>query len=327
MEIGKISNELLNKIILGKLKNKRSEIILRPKIGEDCCAVDFEKYACVLSTDPITGAVSEIGRLAVHISCNDIASCGVEPIGLMVTILIPPSASEEDLAKVMRQISETADTLNVDIIGGHTEVTSSVTRFVIVSTALGRILKNNIVSTSGAKPGDAVIMTKTAGIEGTAIIAHDREEELLRIFDKETINNAKSFVDRISVVKEGVIAGSFGVSSMHDVTEGGLLGAAWETAQASGVGIKIFRKKVPVEKETLEITNHYGIDPLKLISSGCMLITCNDGPGLVKKLQEEGVQASEIGIVSEERELFLVDEDKILKINPPESDELYKVIA
>lgn len=326
MEIGKVPNDILNKIIINKIRNNRPEILLRPKIGEDCCAVDFGEYACVLSTDPITGAVNEVGRLAVHISCNDIASSGVEPLGLMVTILAPAGTTEQELDMLMGQICETANSLNVDIIGGHTEITAAVNRCVISSVALGKVLKNKLVSTSGAKPGDSIILTKTAGIEGTAIIAYDREEELAENFGIAFTEKAKAFMEQISVVKEGVVAGEFGVSAMHDVTEGGVLGALWEIASASGVGITVYKDKIPVRDETLKIAELYGIDPLKLISSGCMAITCRDGEMLVKELQKSGIKAAIVGEVTEDLARQLVINGVVEEIKQPDSDELYKVI-
>ncbi|NLD48338.1 MAG: AIR synthase, partial [Clostridiaceae bacterium] len=178
MKVGKLPNSLLKEIIIDKLRKERKEVLVRPGIGEDCGVVDFDKNVCVISSDPITGAVNEVGRLAVHVSCNDIASCGAEPVGLVLTVLVPPKAEKEDLKIVMDQVNETAASLNVDIIGGHTEVTDAVNRFVIVSTVLGKVLRDKLVTTKGAKPGDDIVITKSAGLEGTAIIAHDKENEL-----------------------------------------------------------------------------------------------------------------------------------------------------
>lgn len=327
MEIGKVPNDVLKRIILDKLRNNRKEVLIRPGIGEDCCAVDFGENVCVLSSDPITGAVNEVGRLAVHVSCNDVASCGIEPIGLLITILSPPETTEEDLDLIMGQICETANSLNVDIIGGHTEVTGSVNRFVIISTAIGKVLKNKLVTTSGARPGDYVVMTKTAGIEGTAIIAGDKEEELAGALGRELVDKAKSFINNTSVVRDGVIAGRFGVNSMHDVTEGGILGAVWEVAEASDVGVEIYKYKIPIADATLRISEYYKINPLKLISSGCMVMTCKDGDGLVQKLEENNIQAAVIGRVTEEPARILVDGENVEEIKQPESDELYKVIG
>lgn len=327
MDIGKVPNDILKNIILDKIRYSRDEVLIRPKIGEDCSALDFGQYACVLSTDPITGAANEIGRIAVHISCNDIASCGVQPLGLMVTILAPPGASEKDLETIMTQICETAADLGVDILGGHTEVTDAVNRFVIMGTAVGKVLKEHMVSTSGAKAGDSIVITKSAGIEGTAIIAHDREEELVKVFGKAVVERAKSFINEVSVVKEGVVAGEFVVNSMHDVTEGGVLGAIWEVAEASEVGVVIYKESIPVEPETLLISRYFGINPYKLISSGSMIITCREGENLVKKLAENSIKATVIGKITEAKERLLIDGSAVEPIKQPESDELYKALA
>lgn len=326
MDIGKVPNDILKNIILDKIKYNRKEILIRPKIGEDCCAVDFGDNVCVLSSDPITGAVNEVGRIAVHVSCNDIASCGVEPLGLLITILAPPDATEYDLDIIMGQICETAESLNVDIIGGHTEVTSSVNRFVIITTAIGKALREKIITTSGAKPGDDIILTKSAGIEGTSIIAHDKEQEIIPILGKDIVERAKLFTEKISVIKEGIIAGEFGASSMHDATEGGVLGAVWEMAEASDVGVEVYKDIIPVKSETLEITKIYNIDPLKLISSGCMIITCKDGCSLVKILQANDVNATVIGKITSEKSKKLLCNGFAVEIEQPQSDELYKAI-
>jgi len=328
MEAGKVPNEILNKIILSKINSFRKDIILRPGIGEDCAAIDFGKYACVLSTDPITGAANDIGQLSVHISCNDVASCGVEPLGLMVTILCPVGTTEAELEKVMEQICITAAQLNVEIIGGHTEVTPAVNRIVISTTCIGKALKNEVVSSTGAKPGDSIVITKSAGLEGTAIIANDFEH---RLSDKISIDDlilAKSFIKSISVVKEGVLAGKFGATSMHDVTEGGILGAVWEVAEASGTGVIINKDNIPVETVTKSICKALDLDVLRLISSGCMLMTCLDGEGLVKLLESNGIKATIVGVVTangNERLLISKNEGTVKDIEPPGPDELYKV--
>lgn len=329
MKSGKVPNEVLNKIVLSKINMFRKDVILRPAIGEDCAAIDFDKYACVLSTDPITGASNDVGQLAVHISCNDIASCGVEPLGLMVTILCPVGTTEAELEKVMEQICFAAAELNVEIIGGHTEVTSAVNRIVLSTTCIGKALKNEIVSSTGARPGDSIVITKSAGLEGTAIIANDFEHKLVGTISNDELNMAKSFIKSISVVKEGVLAGKFGATSMHDITEGGVLGAAWEVAEASGTGIIINKDNIPVEAVTNSICKTLDLDVLRLISSGCMFITCLDGEGLVKLLESNNIKATIIGTVTSnvnERLLISKKDGTIKNIEPPGPDELYKII-
>jgi len=325
MEIGKLPHFLLKEIVMDNIKHNRKEVILRPEIGEDCSALDLNNHLCVLSSDPITGAANEIGRLAVHISCNDVAACGAEPIGLLVTLLAPPDATEKDLRTIMSQVSSTANELNVDILGGHTEITASVTRFVIITTAVGKTIKSKLVTSSGAKAGDAVILTKTAGVEGTAIIAHDKEEELIPKLGRELVDRAKSFINKISVIPEGMIASKLGANAMHDVTEGGVLGAVWEVAEASKKGVVIYEDKIPIAEETEKICRLYSIDPLRLISSGCMIITSSEGDLMVRELEANGIMATIIGTVTESPERLLFNGNKATAITPPGSDEIYKI--
>ncbi|HOC08971.1 MAG TPA: AIR synthase family protein [Bacillota bacterium] len=324
MKSGKLPSDVLEKRILSSFRFKREEVLVRSKVGEDCSVLDFGEYACVVSTDPITGASNEIGRLAVHISCNDVAANGVEPFGLLFTILAPEGTTLEVLQDIVRQAAEEAASLKVEIIGGHTEITPAVNRIVVSTTAIGRAAKDRVVTSSGAKPGDYIILTKWAGLEGTAIIAHDFEKRLRGRMDDALLESAQAMMGHISVVREGMIAGKMGATAMHDVTEGGVLGALWELAEASGVGLRIYQDKIPVRPETRTICEEFGLNPLKLISSGCMLITCRDGQGMLEALNREGIPASIIGEVVEEGRT-LVSGEREEPIDPPESDELYKV--
>ena len=138
LEIGKLDSKLLEKIVFENIKFKRKEVLKRSGIGEDCAVIDFGEYDCVMSTDPITAAVDQIGRLAIHISCNDIASNGIEPLGVMLAVMLPVGTTEEDIEEMMKQAGDAASELGVEIIGGHTEITPAVRQPVIVSTAIGR---------------------------------------------------------------------------------------------------------------------------------------------------------------------------------------------
>lgn len=324
LDIGKIPNVLLEKLLNHCSHPVRREVLSRPTVGEDCAVINFSEDLCVVTTDPITGSDDEIGTLGVHIACNDLASAGAEPVGLMVTILAPVHTNWETLDQLMKQMKEAAALLHTDIIGGHTEVTDAVNRMVINVTALGRVKREKLVTTKGAQPGDAVILTKYAAAEGTAILAYLFETELIREFGQDFVQRSKSLLSTISVVKEGLLASEYGVTSMHDVTEGGVLGACWEVAKASGYGIEIEKRKIPVLEETRRICYFLSIDPLKLISSGCMLITTPQGEELIKVLHQNDIKATIIGQITFGKECILKDEEKSIILSAPESDELYK---
>jgi len=324
MEVGKLNWDDLKYIIDKNKSVKRDEVRVRNGIGEDCAVIEYGDFECVVSTDPVTGADENIGKIAVHINCNDIASCGVEPIGILVTILAPPTSNLEDIKKIMNEIDEETKKLNVEILGGHTEITEAVNKIVVSCTAIGKGKKNSAISTSGAKVGDSIIITKKLCLEGTSILVNDFYEKCKKVLTEEEINIAKSYVESISVVKEGKIAGNHRANSMHDITEGGALGALWEMAKASNVGFKVYKEKMPISNITKKLCDEFGIDPLKFISSGSMVITAENGEELVKKMIESGIEATIIGCITKEKSI-LIDKQIEIEVAPPERDELFKI--
>lgn len=324
MKEGKLDFDDLRSIIFNNKTIKRNEVKVRNDVGEDCSVIDFGDCEGIFSTDPITGANENVGKLAVHINCNDIASSGGEPIGILVTILAPTSSSIEEINAVMHEIDEEAAKIGVEIIGGHTEVTSAVNKMVISVTVIGKNQKGKSIKTAGAKVGDDIIVTKSIGLEGTYILINDYEERVKKVLSKEEIELGKSLMDKISVLEEGKIGGEFGVNSMHDITEGGLLGGLFEVAMASNKGFKICKDKIPMLDITKKVCREFQIDPLRLISSGSMLITTENGEELIKRLNERGIEASIIGAVYEDGGI-LVDGNKEINVEPPKRDELFNI--
>lgn len=327
LEIGKVPPRILEKIVLHPIQNfaiQREDVFVRPKTGEDCSAVSFGEELCVLSADPITGAEKDMGYIAVHINCNDIASSGAEPVGILLTVLLPEESTEDTLSDIMAGAYEAAKEIGIEILGGHTEVTAVVNKPVISAAVIGRTDKKGFIATGGAKEGQDVIMTKWAGLEGTAIIAKEYEAVLSGKIKKEVLENAKSMKGFLSVVKEGKIAKSLGATAMHDVTEGGILGAAWEVAECSEKGILIELEKIPVKEETKAICEAAQISPYELISSGSMIITAFEGEKIVSALAKEGIESTIIGKITKQQKLVL-EKGQAYPLQQPKSDALYGV--
>lgn len=327
MEIGKLPNEILEKIVISNIKTKRKEILVGAAIGKDSAIVDFGEEVCVMSTDPITGATKDLGSLAVHVSCNDVATSGAEPLGVLLTILAPPETAIEDIENIMIDASKAAEEINIEIMGGHTEITDGVNRIIISSTVIGKQKKDKLPNIKDIKVGDKVMVTKWVGIEGTAIIAKELNDKLKDKIGEEKLIEAQNLGNMISVVKEGIICGQIGVKYMHDITEGGVFGAVWEASKAINKGIKIKEDLIPVNTITREIGTLLNIDIYRLISSGSMLIIA--GEDKVSKINEElsrnGIKSTVIGEVIESK-ILLEKSGHTIEIEPPSSDELYKVL-
>ena len=304
-----------------QLHYKRDEVILGPGIGEDCAALALaEDEILVMSTDPITGTAKDIGKLAIQITANDLASAGAEPIGVMLTILLPDGTREIALKRIMEQMECACREAKMQILGGHTEVTAVVNQPVVNVAGVAKAKKGSLISTAGARAGMDIVVSKWVGIEGTMIFAKEKEAELKEHFPADFVDTAIGFDRYLSVVPEAAVATQSSVAAMHDVTEGGLFGALWEMAEASGVGLEIDLKKIPIRQETVEICEYFDVNPYGLISSGMMLMASADGNALVLALQEAGIPATVINdrvIIRDEERRFL---------EPPKTDELYKVL-
>lgn len=326
MKIGKVSETVLKRSIFKQIHTKRDEVLLGAGVGEDCAAVKLSPGEIfVISTDPITGTVKDVGMLAIQITANDLASSGAEPVGVMLTVLLPEEIEEEDIREMMRQVEEACAHFHIQVMGGHTEVTRAVTQPVISVTGVGKVREDRLVSTAGAKPGQDILVTKWIGIEGTSIIAKEKEKELLERFSQAFVDTAKGFDQYLSVLPDSRIAVEHGVSAMHDVTEGGIYGALWEVAEASGIGLEIDLKAIPIRQETIEICEYFELNPYYLISSGCILMAADQGHDLVRKLEAAGIPAAVIGKATDGKARRIWNGGEESYLERPKTDELYKI--
>lgn len=327
MKVGKVSENVLKRSIIRQLHTTREEVLLGASVGEDCAVLSLaEDEMFVISTDPITGTTQDIGKLAIVITTNDLASAGAEPVGVMLTILLPENYEEPELKKLMQQLEAAAAEANVQIMGGHTEVTTAVKQPIVTVCGVGKAKKGKMVTTGGACAGMDIIVTKWIALEGTSILAKEKESELKSRYSENFIDKAKAFDQYLSVMTEAATAVKSGVGAMHDVTEGGIFGALWEMAEASGVGLEIDLKKIPLRQETVEICEFFDVNPYELISSGCMLMAATDGNALVRDIEKAGVKATIIGKATAGNDRILMNEDEHRYLEPPKTDELYKVI-
>ncbi len=295
---GKIPIELLKQVVFKNLGAKRSEVALGPSAGIDGAVINLGNKSLIVSMDPITGALERIGWLSVNVNANDIATFGVEPQFMLSCIMLPENADKRTVETISVQMGRAARKLGIAIVGGHCETTPGLTNPIVVGCVMGFTEKGNYVTAGGARPQDKLILTKTAGIEGTAILATDRENQLQKTINPDTLRKAKTYFNRISVVKDATEAfKTGGVHAMHDPTEGGIIGGVTEMAEASRLGVEIHANKIPITTETASICKHFKIDPLRLISSGALLIASDPttAPRIIERLEQHHVQASIIG--------------------------------
>jgi hydrogenase maturation factor len=328
---GKIPSDILVRSVFRYKGSKDPSVILGSSVGEDAALVSLGEKILVLKTDPVTGTSSDMGWLAVHINANDVACRGARPMWFLCDLLLPERSDSGLVGAIMRQVDKAARQVGVSVVGGHTEVTPGLRKPIVVGYMVGVVDRGKFVTSSGAKSGDHVIMTKSAGIEGTAVLALDYDQKIRKRASAELVGRAKALRHRLSVVDDALIAvRTGGVRAMHDPTEGGLLQGIWELAEASKVGFLIYESMIPVLPETRQICSIFCVNPLRLMSSGCLLIAGEKRRSklIVKRLRRNGIPAQIIGRFTARRSgRTLVRRDGTsVEIGPQERDELYRII-
>ena len=243
--------------------------------------------------------------------------------------MLPEGTTTEDVEQIMTQAGEAAERAGVEIVGGHTEVTRSVRQPVIVSTAFGRAVSGTSASARDMRPGDRILMTKYAGLEGTGIIAADLGRQLGGVLTEAEREEARALLDQVSVVKEGVIAGEIGTAGMHDVTEGGIFGAVWEMCHISQLGARLDVDRIPVLPVTRKICDAFGIDCMRLISSGCMLMAApaDKAAEITRRVTAAGILITDVGeVLAPGTAVTGTSGGRTFTIDPPGADELYKAV-
>ncbi|MBN2107443.1 MAG: HAD-IA family hydrolase [Deltaproteobacteria bacterium] len=300
---GKLPNALLAQF-LQAAEIDDPDLLVYPGVGEDTAAVDVSgEEVLVLKSDPVTFVTDEISQYAVLVNANDIATAGAAPRWFLASILFPCGATADAILALLSDLRQICRRWGITLCGGHTEITDAVTRPVVSGSLIGTVRRDRLIDKRAMRPGDAVLMTKAAGIEGTSILARERGGRLRRLgMTKAEIETCCGFLSRISVLEEArIAAASPGVTAMHDVTEGGIATALEELGAAGGCRIRVNLDKIAVYPQTAGVCKLLGINPLGLIGSGCLLITCakNNAETLMNALKNAGIDSVCVGEVLE----------------------------
>ncbi len=307
LKCGKLPDNELSKILEKYTNSANERVLLGPKLGEDAGIIDMgskTNNCLAVAVDPIMVNISNAPYFAVAINVNDIVTRGATPKWASSSVFFPEGSTLDDVDRFFGQLYDAIKPHGISIVTGHTEVTSLLKNPGIVLTMLGEVDKDKIITTSGAKEGDSLVLTGSAGIEGTAILAADMYQSLQGKVDESTIGRAKQFLydPGICVAQAAYIAWNHSPHSLHDPTEGGVRKGIEELAIASGNGVYVDYDKIPIREETQKICAVTGDDPLGIFGSGALLISIGKDKvkSLLRDYQKVGIVAQEIGRVTSE---------------------------
>ena len=338
LPVGKLKHDFLKELL--PTQDRNANVVVGPQLGEDAAVVEFGDNYLVATSDPITFATEDIGWYVVCVNSNDIAAMGAVPKWLLVTLLLPEDATTPTRVRdIMTQITQACAAFDITLCGGHTEVTPAVTQPVVIGQMMGITHKNALFTSADARAGDVLILTKGLGIEATAIIARECEDQLREKCDAQFLEQAKTYLrdPGISVLKDAQIAiATGGVHAMHDVTEGGVATAVYELAIAAELGVTVYSDKLlnsPIlyGNITRTLCDMFELNPLGVISSGAMLIASEPekGEAICRALGATGINADIIGkFLPREHGLWLEDATGAQQPLPVfEMDEIAKLFS
>lgn len=326
MKAGKLSDSALRRSVFRQLNHTWEDVLPLPDVGVDGSRIPWKHDEdVVLSMDPVTLSRERIGWLGICAALNDVACAGATPVAVLVSILLPTSASEQLLRDIMGDMRLACDSHGIAMIGGHTEVTRAVREPLVTVTGVGRVHKSRRMDAKSIVPDMDIVATKWIGLEGTAILASEKYEALAGRFAKAFLEQAKAFYRYIPIWPEAAVAVESGAGAMHDVSEGGIYGALWDMAERAGVGLEIDLQRIPIRQETVEICEFFDLNPYKLLGGGCALIAAEDGESLVQAMERDNIPAVVIGRTtdSNDRILFRGEERRFLETT--QRDELRKI--
>ena len=347
MKIGKVTGNALKRSVLKPITYRRDEILKGAGIGEDC-ALFAVPEGYLLTSCVQEAAVAGKADMALLIGrcANSLATAGSQPIAATLGLILPQSMEEPQLKALMTDAHEACKALQMQIAGGHTTVSSAVNCPLAVVTAYGLVQKcqpekehqaakkdsaaaqecGSIRTMKGLAAGQDIVLSKWIGLEGTALLAEKYNESLKSRYPAYMIEEAAGFTKYMSVLPEAAVAGKSGVCYMHDASEGGILAALWEMAESKGVGLTIDLKKLPIRQETVEVCEHVGVNPYELLSGGCLIMTTEDGNGLVNSLEQAHIPAVIIGKITDSKERLILNEDEVRYMDRPGVDEIYRKV-
>ncbi len=326
MKVGNVSQTVLRRSILKQLHTRREESIIQPSVEEMCAAIQIEEDEQVVFTDTsLFGDEKDLAVFAMAHVLNDLWTRGAEPIGVNISILLPPHAYESRLKSMISYAEEVAEGQRIQILNAKAEVSPVLSKSLVTVFGLGKEKKEGLLQSSMGMAGQDVVLTNWIGLEGMLRILREKKEELSKRFVPAFLHQIEEQQQYLLAGDELRIAKEFGVSAMHQITEGGILAALWNLTEASGTGIDVDLKKIAIKQETIEVCEHFHLNPYQMTSAGSILLVTHDGEGLVSRLEKNGKKATVIGRLTDRNEKVIWNDTEKRFIDRPAQDELLKI--
>ena len=326
MKIGKVSQTVLKRSMLKPLQFQSEEALFAPSVEEMCFGVQCNADEEVLCTSTVLyGDEKDLGVFALARVVNDLATRGARPVGVNVHIMLPPYAYESRLKSMMEAIARAGSAHAVRVLGAKAEVSPVITKAVVYLDGMGVYKKGELIRSSMAKADQDLVLLKWIGLEGTFRVMREKEEALKQRFVPAFLGQFSQLEPQLFSQQELAVAKEFGVSAMHQITDGGILAALWELAESAGIGLEVDLKQMSIRQETVEVCEFCHLNPYQLTSAGSILIVTERSEELVQRYRELGIYASLLGKTTKDTARVIFNGEEKRFLDRPAADELLKI--
>lgn len=290
---GKKTAALIDEIIIPALGNGALNALGDGAILEGGLAFSTDSFV----VSPLFFPGGDIGKLSVCGTVNDLAMCGAEPKYLSLALIIEEGLPAEDLRRVTASISAAAQAAGVQVVTGDTKVVErSRGDGLYINTAGIGLVKYPGLGPDKLRPGDAVLLSGTAGDHGAAVmLARDGLME----------GELRSDCAALNGLAAALLGSGAQVRVLRDPTRGGVATTLCEFAESAHLGIELYEAAIPVRRDVAAACALLGLDPLYCANEGKMLavVAPEDAQAALELMRSrpEGENAAIIGRVTAER--------------------------
>ena len=328
MKIGKVSQTVLKRSMLKPLQYKRDEAMFAPSVEEMCYGVTCKEDEEVLHTSVVLyGDEKDLGVFALAQAVNNLASRGARMVGMDVHIMLPPHAYESRLKSMIEHIESAGSAHRVQVLSAKAEVSPIINKAMISLHGVGILKRGKLLQSHMGKPGQDIVLLKWIGLEGTLRVMREKQAELEKRFVHTFLNKLNTMEGQLFSEEAIGLAVQHGASAIHQITEGGILAALWEVAEASDVGVEVELKQMSIRQETVEICEFCHMNPYQLTSAGSLLVITDSGEELVQKCEDAGVQAVVLGRTTADNARVILSGEERRFLDRPATDELWKLYS
>lgn len=313
---GKLQESILDRSVFKVLHRKNKDILckLKPGIGYQLVHISEGGQGIASTVNNVEGSPEQVGVLAVPRAVNSLICSGARPLGITLALTLPENVDEQAFRRMMQAIDQACVQENIEVLGGHTQISSGVSRVIAGITAIG-IFDRNLPKKPLA--GQDIVMTKWAGMSGTWLLEQKYHDAFVKKYNPDIAEAIFKMSGDFSVSMEAKIAANHNACAIFDLSESGVFGGLWEAAAAGNVGLSVELKKIPLKQETVELCDFIDVNPYLLPSLGALLIACDHGEQLVRGLRQEGIAAAVIGSFTSSNDRIIVNDDETRYLEPP----------